>query len=133
MSEMSILLSRRHACIDALEHMHDVVDRARRGGGPYALSAQERDGLLAPLTPVANAINDRHIFSFCVNGAEIVEHLREDHRDDWAECSGAVVAVEAKIRSGGGPLGSADVSALQYVADGLFAQFSSLKIRIRGY
>ena len=133
MSGLSVLLSRRHSCSKALVHMLDVIERAGHADGPYALSAQERDGLLAPLTPVADAINGRHIFSFCVNGAEIVEHLREDHRDDWAECSGAVVAVEAKIRSGGGPLGSADVSALQYVADGLFAQFSSLKIRIRGY
>ena len=119
MSEMGLLLSMRDTCHKAMEHAYGILGRARLAGGAYTLSAQEQDRLLAALTPIANAINGRFLVSVCVNGAEVVAHLREEHRNDWPRCSEAVMAVEAKIRSGDMQLGSADISALQDVARAL--------------
>ena len=116
-----------------MEHMHGVLDRAKLAGGAYTLSAQEQGKLLAALTPIANAINGRFLVSVCVNGAEVVAYLREEHPNDWPRCSEAVVAVESKIRSGDGQLGGADISALQDVARALLTQCSRLSARICMY
>lgn len=132
MSTMSLLLFRLHMGRDARNQMRDVLAKAKASGGAYHLSAQERKDLLAVLTPLAGAVNGRFTFSHRVNAAALAALLREQHGGDWAGYRDAVTTAEARIRAGGGPLGRADILALQIVADALAVQCSVLSARAGG-
>ena len=132
MSMMSLLLFRLHMGREARNQMRDVLAKAKASGGAYHLSAREQKDLLAVLTPLASAVNGRFTFSHRVNAAALAALLREQHGADWARCRDAVTTAEAGIRAGGGPLGRADISALQIVADALAVQCSGLSARTGG-
>ena len=130
---MSLLLFRLHMGREARDQMRDVLAKAKATGGVYLLSAQERKDLLAVLTPLVSAINGRFTFSHRVNSAALAALLKEQRGGDWARYRDAVMAAEAGIRAGGAPLGRADISALQIVADALAVQCSVLLARTGGY
>lgn len=132
MSGMSILHSRFDLALKAIHSYLDIIAAAERSSGGYRLSAQERGDLLSILTPAANAVNNRYIYSPHVDSAAIGEFLRKQHRDDWDECRKAVTAAELKIRSSAEPLEGADMPAIRYVLDALDAQRSYLSARIGG-
>ena len=132
MSMMSLLLTRLYTGRESLGQMYDILARAKAKDGTCPLSTQERKDLLAVLTPLASAVDGKFIFSHRVNAAALAEVLREQHDGDWPECRDAVRAAEARIRPGGGPLTSADISALQIVADALAVQCSDLSARTGG-
>ena len=113
--------------------MREVFARTKAAGGACPLSAQEQKDILAVLTPLASAINGKFVFSPHVNCEELTALLRERHGDEWTACRGAVTAVESRIRSGGGPLGSADISTLRDVADALAVHCSCLSSRVGQY
>lgn len=133
MSIMSLLLARLHTGREALRQMRDVFARAKAAGGTCPLSAQEQKDILAVLTPLAGAVNDRYVFSPHVNCEELAALLRERYDGEWAVCRDAVTAAESRIRSGGEPLGEADIATLRFVADALAAQCSYLSARTGGY
>ena len=133
MTMMSLWLSRLCTGRESLGQMRDVLAKAKAAGGAYTPSAQEQKDVLAVLTPLANAVNDRFIFSHRVNAAELAALLREQHHDDWAECRDAVTEAEARISSNSGPLDSADMSALRLVVDALDDQCTNLWARTGGY
>ena len=133
MTMMSLWLSRLCTGRESLSQIRDVLAKAKAGGGAYMPSAQEQKDVLAVLTPLANAVNDRFIFSHRVNAAELAALLREQHRDGWAECRDAVTEAEARISSNNGPLDSGDVLALRLVADALDEQCANLWARTGGY
>lgn len=133
MSMMSQLLYRLHMGNEARGQMRDILAKAMGAGGAYTLSAQERKNVLAVLTPLAGAVNDKIVYSPGVNGAALAALLREQHGAEWAGCKDAVTAAEVRIRSGSGPLADADISTLRAVADALAVQCSDLSARTGGY
>ena len=134
MSAMSELLSKIYTGSEACASFYDIIRAAGNTGGPYRLSVQERADLLTILTPAANAINNRFLYSFHVDASAIAKILRRRHHDDWDECRDAVTAVEAKVRSGAGPLERADIRAIRHVFEALGDQCSYLEaMRTGGY
>ena len=127
MSAMSELLSKLDTGSEAHASFYDIIEAAENAGGPYRLSAQERADLLTILTPAANAINDRFLYSLHVDASAIAKILRRRHHDDWDECRDAVTAVEAKVRSGAGPLERADIRAIRHVFEALGDQCAYLR------
>ena len=129
---MSALQAQFYTVLEACRSCLDIIEAAEGTSGAYHLSPQERSDLLDILTPVANAINDRYIYSCYMDAAAIKASLHEQHWEDWEECRKAVVAVEAKVRSGAGPLEHADIPAIRHVFDALFEHRAHLWIRIGG-
>ncbi len=132
MSEKSALQAKFYAGLEACKNYLDIIEAAEKSGGAYRLSPQERSDLLDILTPAANAVNDRYIYSYHVDASAIEDRLREQHRDDWEGCRKAVTAAEAKVRSGAELLEHADIPAIRHVFDALRTQCSLLSIRIGG-
>lgn len=133
MSAMSELLSKLDAGSNAHASFDYIIEAAESAGGGYRLSAQERADLLTILTPAANAINGRFLYSYHVDASAIAKILRRRRHDDWDECKDAVTSVEAKVRLGTGPLERADIHAIRHVFDALGDQCSYLEARIGGY
>lgn len=68
-----------------------------------------------------------------MDASAIAKFLRRRHPDDWDECRDAVTAVEAKVRSGTGPLERADIRAIRHVFEALGDQCAYLRERTGGY
>ena len=129
---MSALQAQFYTVLEACRKWLDIIEAAESASGAYHLSPQERSDLLDILTPVANAVNDRYIYSCYMDAAAIKARLREQHWEDWEKCRKAVVSVEAKVRSSAGPLEHADIPAIRHVFDALFEHRAHLWIRIGG-
>lgn len=133
MSEMSVLHSQFDSALKAVRSFLDIIEAAENSRGGYRLSPQERSDLLSILTPAANAVNGRYIYSPHVDSSAIAELLLKQHRDDWDECRRAVTDAESKIRAGAESLDPTDIPAIRYVFDALDAQRSYLSARTGGW
>ena len=131
-ARMSAMQAQFYMALEACRKCLDIIEAAESASGAYHLSPQERSDLLDILTPVANAVNDRYIYSCYMDASAIKARLREQHWEDWEECRKAVVAVEAKVRSGTAPLERDDIPGIRHVFDALFEHRAHLWIRIGG-